>query len=127
MSRLISLPLHKGSKYFFSLDDLYHFNFQNGIENFTYKPYIQYKHIYGGMALSFIISPILYTLFYRLYFLLNNIMWRASLVVQWLRICLSMQGTRVQSLVQEHPTCLGATKPVHHNYESLCSRACAPQ
>ena len=55
MSRLISLPLHKGSKYFFSLDDLYHFNFQNGIENFTYKPYIQYKHIYGGMALSFII------------------------------------------------------------------------
>ena len=61
MSRLISLPLHKGSKYSFSLDDLYHFKFQNGIENFAYKPYMQYKHIYGRMALSFIISPILYT------------------------------------------------------------------
>ena len=41
---------------------------------------------------------------------------RASLVVQWLRICLPMQGTQVQALVQEDPTCLGATKPVHHNY-----------
>ena len=27
-----------------------------------------------------------------------------------------MQGTRVWSLVQENPTCCGATKPVHHNY-----------
>ena len=27
-----------------------------------------------------------------------------------------MQGTRVQALVQEDPTCRGATKPVHHNY-----------
>ena len=40
----------------------------------------------------------------------------ASLVVQWLRIRLPMQGTWVQSLVQEDPTCRGATKPVHHNY-----------
>ena len=39
-----------------------------------------------------------------------------SLVVQWLRICLPMQGTRVPSLVQEDPTCCRATKPVHHNY-----------
>ena len=39
-----------------------------------------------------------------------------SLVAQWLRICLPMQGTRVQSLVQEDPTCRGATKPVSHNY-----------
>ena len=39
-----------------------------------------------------------------------------SLVAQWLRICLSMQGTRVRALVQEDPTCRGATKPVHHNY-----------
>ena len=39
-----------------------------------------------------------------------------SLVAQWLRVCLPMQGTRVQSLVQEDPTCCGATKPVHHNY-----------
>ena len=27
-----------------------------------------------------------------------------------------MQGTRVQSLVREDPTCRGATKPVRHNY-----------
>ena len=39
-----------------------------------------------------------------------------SLVVQWLRIHLPMQGTQVRSLVQEDPTCCGATKPVHHNY-----------
>ena len=42
--------------------------------------------------------------------------WRTSLVAQWLRICLPMQGTRVRALVQEDPTCCGATKPVHHNY-----------
>ena len=41
---------------------------------------------------------------------------RAALVVQWLRICLPMQGTRVQALVQEDPTCRGATKPGCHNY-----------
>ena len=36
--------------------------------------------------------------------------------VQWLRIHLSMQGIRVQTLVREHSTCLSATKPVRHNY-----------
>ena len=41
---------------------------------------------------------------------------RASLVVQWLRIRLPMQGTQVQSLVWEDPTCRGATKPMHHNH-----------
>ena len=40
----------------------------------------------------------------------------ASLVAQWLRIHLPMQGTRVRALVWEGPTCRGATKPVHHNY-----------
>ena len=40
---------------------------------------------------------------------------RASLVAQWLRICLPMQGTRVRALVWEDPTCRGATKPVSHN------------
>ena len=34
-----------------------------------------------------------------------------SLVVQWLRILLPMQGTQVQSLVQD-PTCHGASKTV---------------
>ena len=42
--------------------------------------------------------------------------YRASLVAQWLRIHLPMQGTRVQTLVWEDPTFQGATKPVHHNY-----------
>ena len=39
----------------------------------------------------------------------------ASLVAQWLRIRLLMQGTQVGALVWEDPTCRGATKPVHHN------------
>ena len=38
------------------------------------------------------------------------------LVAHWLGIHLPMQRTRVRSLVREDPTCLGATKPVHHNY-----------
>ena len=40
----------------------------------------------------------------------------ASLVAQWLRIRLPMQGTRVRALVWEDPTCHGATGPVSHNY-----------
>ena len=39
-----------------------------------------------------------------------------SPVVPGLRIRLSMQGTRVRSLVQDDSTCLGATKPMRHNY-----------
>ena len=42
----------------------------------------------------------------------------ASLVVQWLRIHLSMQETRVRALVREDPTCHGATMPVHHSYQA---------
>ena len=40
----------------------------------------------------------------------------ASLVAQWLRIRLPMQGTRVRTLAWEDPTCRGAAKPVRHNY-----------
>ena len=43
-------------------------------------------------------------------------LYRASLVAQWLRICLPMQGTWVWALFREDPTCRGATKPVCHNY-----------
>ena len=39
-----------------------------------------------------------------------------SLVVQWLRLCLPMQGTRVRALVWEDPTCRVATGPESHNY-----------
>ena len=45
---------------------------------------------------------------------------RASLVAQWLRIHLPMQGTWVRALKWEDPTCRRATKPMNHNY-----RACA--
>ena len=40
----------------------------------------------------------------------------ASLMAQWLRIRLPMQGTRVWALVREDPTCRRATKPMRHNY-----------
>ena len=40
----------------------------------------------------------------------------ASLVVQRLRICLPMQGTRVRAPVREDPTCHGAAGPVSHDY-----------
>ena len=40
---------------------------------------------------------------------------RASLVAQWLRICLLMQGTRVRALVWEDPTCHGAAGSVSHS------------
>ena len=39
----------------------------------------------------------------------------ASLVAQWLRICLPMQRIRVRALVWEDPICRGATGPVSHN------------
>ena len=38
-------------------------------------------------------------------------MW-ASLVAQWLGVCLPMQGTRVRALAWEDPPCRGATGPV---------------
>ena len=57
-----------------------------------------------------------------------------SLVAQWLRIHLPMQGTRVWTLGREDPTCRGATKPMRHNYwactlEPVCHNywACVTQ
>ena len=44
---------------------------------------------------------------------------RISLVAQWLRIRLPMQGTRVRALVREDPTCHGTTKPVRHSYRAF--------
>ena len=41
---------------------------------------------------------------------------RASLMAQWLGVCLPMQGTRVRALVWEDPTCHRAAKPVLYNY-----------
>ena len=42
--------------------------------------------------------------------------YRTSLVAQWIRICLPMQGTLVQSLVWDNSTCRRATQPLCHNY-----------
>ena len=39
-----------------------------------------------------------------------------SLVAQWQRIHLRMQEKQVQSLIQEDPTCHGATKLMRRNY-----------
>ena len=47
---------------------------------------------------------------------INKTAWRDSLVAQWLRICLPIQGTWARALVWEGPTCRGATRPVSHNY-----------
>ena len=47
---------------------------------------------------------------------IKNMIVGTSLVVQWLRIHLPVQGTWVRALVREDPTCHGATKPVRHNY-----------
>ena len=41
---------------------------------------------------------------------------QAFLVAQWLRICLAVQGTRVQTLLWEDPACLRVTKPGSHSY-----------
>ena len=48
--------------------------------------------------------------------LILRIVGGTSLVVQWLTIHLPVQGIWVRALVQEDPTCQGATKPVSHNY-----------
>ena len=49
-----------------------------------------------------------------------------ELVVQWIRICLPVQGTRVWSLVQEDSTHHRATKPVSHNYGAHTPRLLKP-
>ena len=47
---------------------------------------------------------------------IKNLPTGASLVAQWLRVYLPMQGTWVRALVWEDPTCCGAAGPVSHNY-----------
>ena len=47
---------------------------------------------------------------------IRNIIIGTSLVAKWLRILLPTQGTWVQTLVREYPTCRRATKPMRHNY-----------
>ena len=42
-----------------------------------------------------------------------------SLVAQWLRIRLPMQGTQVRALVREDPTCHGALSPCATTTEAM--------
>ena len=49
------------------------------------------------------------------------------LVVQWLRICLSVQGTGIWSLAWGYSACLGAGKPALQLMKPVCPRACALQ
>ena len=76
---------------------------------------------------------------YDLIYLFKKITSGASLMVQWLRICLAMQETPVSSLVWEDPTCLRVTEPRHHscqacvlepvshNYRAHVPRVCVSQ
>ena len=50
---------------------------------------------------------------------------RASLVVQWLRIHLAMQGIWVQSVIREDPACRRATQPMHYNYRAKLQSPCS--
>ena len=50
---------------------------------------------------------------WQFFFFFFNPLFRASLVAQWTRVCLPMQGTWVRSLVWEDSTCRRATKPVY--------------
>ena len=44
---------------------------------------------------------------------------RASLVVQWFRVCFAVPGTQVRSLVREDPTSRGATKSEGNNKDPV--------
>ena len=83
-----------------------------------------FLHVVDNVTKHWLILPWFYKSFTEpvqkmcklLEFLQRKTLFRASLVAQWLRICLLMQGTQVRALVWEDPTCRGATGPVSHNY-----------
>ena len=80
--------------------------------------YILINTVYFVCASYYIIGIhlIILTFIYTVFMISRNIQFAASLVAQWLRIRLKMQGTQVRSLVREDPICRGATKPMRHNY-----------
>ena len=47
-----------------------------------------------------------------------EVMVKGTAVYQAPTLCLSHQEAQVQSLVREDRTRLGATKPLHHNYQA---------
>ena len=95
--------------------------------NFIYKIYIYaniytYKYVCMNILIHFFFTQMItYCLHCSRHLAFSNSVLLksdlgASLVAQWLRICLPMQGTRVRALVWEDPTYRGATRPVSHNY-----------
>ena len=89
----------------------------------TFEPCWDYSRCFQTSVLLIMLLPLYwkslpkyFTVWCILFYSFKNIILGTSLVVQWLRICLPMQGTWVRALVQEEPTCHGATKPVCHNY-----------
>ena len=81
----------------------------------------------GGGVMNWAIEIDVYTLMCIKWMTNKNLLYKkkkkkkerkawASLVAQWLRIRLPMQGTRVRALLREDPTCCRATKPLRHNY-----------
>ena len=75
-----------------------------------------YIHIYLQLNIYQLYIFITSNEIHQLHLLIKNKSGGTSLVAQWLRIRLPMQGTWVWSLLREDPTCHGATKPVRHNY-----------
>ena len=98
---------------------VWNLKFTLGTSQFRYfEQYLKPLHIY----IKFSFYPNLHTLFFFLFLERGRESWSLSLILspgsimQWLRIRLPVQATRVRSLVREDPTCRGATKPVRHNY-----------
>ena len=123
--------MHEGSNFSTSLPTLVIFLFKK-IASLTGVKYLtvvlicislmtnDVEHLFMGLLA--ICTSSLEKCLFKFFALLKIGLSRASLVAQWLRIRLPMQGTWVRALVQEDPTCHGATKPVCHNYW-----ACEPQ
>ena len=65
-----------------------------------------------SLEILYILNVICYPASFKTF---KSLWFGTSLVAQWLRIHLPMQGTQVWSLVWEDPTCCRATKPVRHN------------
>ena len=81
--------------------------------NGTIKP--RGQHIYLQHGLPNILSSLLRPTAQKKKIPFKILLLGASLVAQWLRICLPMQGTWVRAPVWEDPSCRGAAGPVSHN------------
>ena len=97
--------------------------FKNNLDSVSFWDFIKYTELgfmshNGRVPISVQIVCLIYCIILELLLSSKRIGSGTSLVVQWLGICLPMQGTRVWALVWEVPACHRATKPVHHNYWS---------